>query len=141
VVALAGVIELNVSDGSVLLVADGHTIVLLVPLTERSSINLDDGVLHQSLGTDQLVVGGVVDNVQDTGLARAGLSTPGEVTGVQTEGTELHVASTAANGPDGDVLGGAQLGVGCRTSHLELALLPPWGGLAAGGTALVERIT
>lgn len=41
----------------------------LVPLLEGGSVHLDDGVLHQGLGTDQLVVGGVVGHIQDTGLA------------------------------------------------------------------------
>lgn len=34
-----------------LLLAKLHTIVLLVPLLERSSIDLHNGVLHQGLGT------------------------------------------------------------------------------------------
>ena len=45
-----------------LLLSELNTIVLLVPLTERSSIDLDNAVLHQGVGTDQLVVGGVVQN-------------------------------------------------------------------------------
>ena len=63
------------------------TVVLLVPLTEGSGINLnraamrnvhrsptyllylDDAVLHQSVGGNHLVVGGVVNNVQKTSFA------------------------------------------------------------------------
>lgn len=52
-----------------LLEAQNNTVVLLVPLTEGSGVNLDDGVLHQGVGADQLVVAGVVDHTQDTGLA------------------------------------------------------------------------
>ena len=37
------------------------TYVSLVPLTERSSINLDDGALDKSVRSDQLVVRSVVD--------------------------------------------------------------------------------
>ena len=48
--------------------AEGESIVSFVPLTEGCSINDNNSVLHQGLGTDQLVVGSVVDNVNDTGL-------------------------------------------------------------------------
>jgi hypothetical protein len=43
--------------------------VLLVPSTERSSIDLDDRVLHKGLSSDQLVVGGVVYDIKDTSLS------------------------------------------------------------------------
>lgn len=52
--------------------AQGKGIVGLVPLTERSSINLHNAILHQGLGSHQLVVAGIVDNIQDTGLAGLG---------------------------------------------------------------------
>lgn len=45
------------------------TVVLLIPLTESSGINLDNAVLDEGLGTHQLVVGGVVNDIQNTGLA------------------------------------------------------------------------
>ena len=35
--------------------------MLLVPLPEGSSINLDDGTLDEGVGTDEFVVGGVVN--------------------------------------------------------------------------------
>ena len=41
----------------------------LVPLPEWSGVDLDNTVLDQCLGSHQLVVGGVVDHVQDTCLA------------------------------------------------------------------------
>jgi len=40
--------------------AEGLAVVSLVPLTERSGIDLDNGGLGQGVGTDELVVGGVV---------------------------------------------------------------------------------
>lgn len=43
----------------------------LIPLPVREAVNKDDAVLHQSLGSDQLVVGGIVDHVDDPGLACA----------------------------------------------------------------------
>ena len=54
-------------------------------MSEGSSINDNDGVLDQGLGSDQLVVGGVVDNVDDPGLAGSGLGGPGEVASVEPD--------------------------------------------------------
>ena len=36
---------------------EGNGVVSLIPLTERSGIDLNDSVLHKSVGTNQLVVG------------------------------------------------------------------------------------
>lgn len=77
--------------------AQGLAVVRLVPLTERSSINLDDGRLGQGVGTDQFVVGRVVRDTDHTGLAGNTLGAPGEVTGVETEGTELLVTTASAD--------------------------------------------
>ena len=41
----------------------------LIKLLEGGGIDGDDAVLYQSLGTDQLVVGGVINDIQDTGFA------------------------------------------------------------------------
>lgn len=40
--------------------AEGLAVVGLIPLTERSGIDLDNGRLGKGVGTDELVVGGVV---------------------------------------------------------------------------------
>ena len=45
-------IPCHVSSPKLLLQTNLNTIVLLVPLPERCSINLDDGILHQSLRPD-----------------------------------------------------------------------------------------
>ena len=71
-----------------------------VPLTEGCSINDNNSVLHQGLGTDQLVVGSVVDNVNDTGLPGNGFTTPGKVALVKTKGTVLFVSTTNTNSMD-----------------------------------------
>lgn len=125
--------------GSILLHANLNTVVLLVPLLERSGINCNNGILDQSLGTHQLVVGGIVHNIQDTGLTRGGLRSPREVTGIETEGTELGVSSTHTHGPHAHV--GRELGVGSNTSELVLPLLPPFILLSSGSTTLMKRIT
>jgi hypothetical protein len=56
--------------------AEGSTVVCLVPLSEWSSIDLDDGGAGQGVGTDELVVGGVVDDTDDTGLLGDALRAP-----------------------------------------------------------------
>lgn len=79
---------------------DGLAVVSLVPLTERSSVNLDNGGLGQGVCADQLVVGGVEGHSDDTGLAGDTLGAPGEVAGFETEGTELLVTTTGADKVD-----------------------------------------
>ncbi len=44
----------------------------LVPLSERRRVHLHDGVLHQRLGSHQLVIAGVVHDINDARLARLG---------------------------------------------------------------------
>merc|ERR1719232_2246549 len=51
-----------------LLAAERRGIVCLVPLTERKSVDLHDGVLHERLGAHQLVVASIVQDVDDTRL-------------------------------------------------------------------------
>lgn len=99
----------------------GLAVVGLVPLTEGSGIDLDNGGLGQGVGADQLVVGRVVGDNDDTGLAGDALGGPREVTRVETEGTELLVTTAGADGVDAL---GADTGVGLLTARLENALLP-----------------
>lgn len=40
-----------------------------LPLPERDAVHLYDAVLHQGLGSDQLIVAGIVYHIQDTTLA------------------------------------------------------------------------
>lgn len=96
--------------------ADTLAVVGLVPLTERSSVNLDNGGLGQGVGTDQLVVGGVERDTDDTGLAGNALGAPGEVTGLETEGTVLLVTTTGADQVDAL---GTDTGVGGLATLLE----------------------
>lgn len=51
--------------------SNGNGVVGFIPLSERCGIDDNDGVLHQSLGSNQLVVACIVHNVDDTGLSRA----------------------------------------------------------------------
>ena len=74
---------LSVGELGSLLPGQGQGVVSLVPLTEGGGIDDDDGVLDEGLCPDQLVVTGVVDNIDDPGLASGSLGSPREVTGVQ----------------------------------------------------------
>ena len=96
--------------------ADGLAVVSLVPLAEGGSVNLDDGGLGEGVGTDQFVVGGVVGNTDDTGLAGDALRSPREVTGLETEGTELLVTTTVTDKVDSL---GTDTGVGGLTTLVE----------------------
>jgi hypothetical protein len=52
-----------------LLAAQRHRIVGLIPLAERNRIDGDYGAFDKGLSTDQLVVGRIVDGVDDARLA------------------------------------------------------------------------
>ena len=107
-------------------------------MSEWSSINDDNGVLDESLGSDQLIVGGVVDHIDDPGLAGDGLAAPGEVAGVEPQGAVLLVSSPDTEGVD--PLGG-QLGHGGGSGQLELPLLTDRSPLASGGATLMPVIS
>ena len=101
--------------------ADGLAVVGLVPLSEGGGIDLDNGGLGKGVGSDQLVVGRMVGDGDDTGLAGAALGAPGEVTGVETESSVLVVAATGSDGVDALR---ADTGVGTLATGFESALLP-----------------
>jgi hypothetical protein len=114
---------------------DVDAVVLGVEELEGDGIDSDDGVLDEGLGTDELVAGGVVDDVEDAGGLDCGFGTPGEVAAVEAEGASLGVAATGADG--GDALG-AKLGVGREAAKFVLSALTGDGLLATGDLALVE---
>ena len=47
---------------------------ILLPLSEWNAVHLYNAVLHQCLGSDQLIVTGIVHHIQDTTLASDGYS-------------------------------------------------------------------
>ena len=101
--------------------AEVGTVVSLVPLTEWSGIDLDDGGAGQGVGADQLVVGWMEGDTNDADLAGNTLRSPGEVAGVETESAELAVSSTGADKVN---TLGTDTGVGWLAAGLECALLP-----------------
>lgn len=54
-----------------LLASQRSGVVSLIPLSEWKAVDQDDAVLHQGLGSHQLVVRGIVDHVDDPGLTCA----------------------------------------------------------------------
>jgi hypothetical protein len=93
----------------------------LIPLAERRSIDLDNGGLGEGVRADKLVVGRVVNHLNDTSLAGASLRGPGEVARVETESTVLVVTATGADGVDAL---GTDTGVRRLAARLEGSLLP-----------------
>jgi hypothetical protein len=121
---LDGVGLLHLLGGGLLLLASatkGLAVVSLIPLAERSGIDLDNGRLGEGVGADKLVVGRVVGDSNDTGLAGGALGGPGEVTGLETESTVLVVTATGAD--DVNALG-TDTGVGGLATSFESSLLP-----------------
>ena len=96
-------------------------VVCLIPLSERSSIDVDDGSFGEGVGSDELVVGRVESDNDHTDLARNALRGPREVAGLETESTELSVSTTSADEMDSLC---ADSGVRFLTAGFESALLP-----------------
>ena len=109
----------------------------LVPLSVWCAVDEHNTVLHQGLGTDQFIVGCIIDNINYSCLACTTLRAPGEVPHVQPQGSVLLVAS-----PHTDCVyaAGANLCVGSGASQLILPLLVVGLSLAPGLTALVPVV-
>jgi len=121
-----------------LLYSNFDSIVLLIPLHERVGIDKDNGSLDECLCTDQLVITGVIGNIQNTDLTCADLSSPGKVSGIETKGTLFFVSSTATDLMDTLF---TDFGHGGGTSHFELALLAKPVATSSGLTTLVNAIS
>lgn len=139
--------------------ADGLTVVGFVPLSERSSVDLDDGRLGERVGTDEFVVRRVVGDDNNADLAGDTLRSPREVAGVETQTTVLGVTTTSADKVDSLVantsVGGLATllespasgkSVSYQLSHIHpdiasIPLLAVVSSLRTGGRALVAGIT
>jgi len=117
---------------------EGLAIVCLIPLTERSRIDLDNGGLGEGVCADEFVVGRVVGDADDAGLARDAFAAPAEVAGVEAQGAELAV--TAAGADEMYALG-ADTGVGGLAAFLESSLLAIVCAFGTGGRTLVTGVT
>ena len=109
----------------------------LVPLSVRRAVNKHDAVLHQGLGADKLVVGCIVDNINDPCFASTTLRAPGKVPHIQSQGTVLLIASSNS---DCVYAARANLRVGSGPSQLILSLLVVGFSLTPGLSALVPVV-
>ena len=96
--------------------AEASAVVSLVPRAEGRSVDLDDGRLGEGVGSDELVVGRVEGDDDDTHFARDALGAPGEVARVETQRA---VFGVAAADPDEMYALVADTGVGWLTTLLE----------------------
>ena len=64
---------LGLSSGGIglfnFLLVELNVVVLQVPLSERIGIDGDDAVLDDGLCSDELVVGGIIDNIKNSALS------------------------------------------------------------------------
>ena len=88
----------------------------LVPLSKRRGVDLYDGGFRESVCTDKFIVRRMIGYRDDTHFPGYAFGAPGEVAGVETEGTVFGVAATGAD--EMDALG-ADSGVGWLTALLE----------------------
>ena len=65
--------------------------VLKIPLTKGSGVGFADAVFDESLGTDELVVVGVVDDIESSHFLGDRLGGPAEVINVDAESASPHV--------------------------------------------------
>ena len=121
-----------------LLLVELDIVMLEVPLSERIGINGHNAVLDDSLGSDELVVGGVVDNIQNSGLSGDGLRSPGEASGINSKGAILHVATSSPNGSYSFL---TQFSHSWLSTQFELSLLLMNWHAASGGPSLVSRVS
>ncbi len=71
--------------------------MLAVPLPEGCCIHLDNGILHQCLSADKLIVWRIVDNVQYAGLASNCLRSPWIIPSIQAKCPKFEIATSHTN--------------------------------------------
>ena len=57
------------------------------------AVNKHNALLHQSLASDQLIVGRIIDNIIDPYFVSTTLSAPGKIPHIQSQGTVPLIAS------------------------------------------------
>lgn len=79
---------------------DVQSVLVEVPAGEGGGVNGHDAVLDQGFGSDQLVIGGIVNHIQDSGFTADGFGSPVEVSFLEPEGSEFEVSSSGSYPPD-----------------------------------------
>lgn len=67
-----------------LLFSEFNIVFLSIILLEGSGVNVNNGVFDNSLGSDELVVSGVIDDIYDPCLLSDLLGSPGEVSSIDS---------------------------------------------------------
>ena len=67
-----------------LLFSEFNIVFLSIILLEGGGVNVDNCVFDNSLGSDELVVSGVIDDIYDPCLLSDLLGSPGEVSGIDS---------------------------------------------------------
>jgi len=119
-----------------LLLVELNIVLAEIPQSEGVSIDLDDAVLHEGLGSDKLVVSGVVYDIENLALTGDGLRSPGVVASIKSQSSELVVGTSATDWAN--TLGAHELGHGGLTAQFELSLLLMNRHTAGGGSPLVS---
>lgn len=107
-----------------------------VPLGEGSGIDGDDTVFDEGVGSDQLVVGCIVHDVDDSSLVSHGFRGPVEVSFFDSEGSEFVVATSDSDSSDSGFTV-EELGVGYWSCFFEGSLLLMDGHSATGKSSLM----
>lgn len=68
-----------------------------IPLGKGGSVNLDDAVLDQSFGPHELVVGCIIDNIENSGFTGDSFRSPVEVALLKPERSKFVVSSSDSN--------------------------------------------
>jgi hypothetical protein len=76
------------------------TVMGLVPLSERSGVNLNDGRFGEGIGTDEFIVGWMIRDDDHADLTGHSFRCPGKVPRVETESTVFLVSTPRANKVD-----------------------------------------
>ena len=71
-----------------------------VPLSEGSGIDLYNRRFRQCICSDKFVVGSVIDDDDNTGLACYSFRSPREIAAIESQSTEFLVASTSSDEMD-----------------------------------------
>ena len=98
------------------------SVMVEIPSYKWRSINLNNAVLHQCFGSDQFVIGGIVNDVENSGFSCYSFRSPVEVTFFDSKGSEFEVSSSHSD-PSYSCFIIDQLCVGNRSSLLKGSFL------------------
>lgn len=123
---------------ALLVLTQDLTVVGLKPLLEWSGVDLDNSRLGQGVSSDQLVVRRVVDDRSNSGLSGDTFAGPREVTGLDSQGSELLVTTSCSDSVDSLR---ADFSVGWLSAQLKLSLLSELGSFGTCCRTLVARVS